>query len=194
MDTKQGEGTHHSCPHCDMRASSKLKLRTHVKTCHTKPELRSPENRKQLKLIDGQPASPCIDNKLEDTLPEVQEMLECDLCDFDTFAEAELEVHKQEIHLVTEVTKVVFECEVCQEIFENNKTLEDHINSLHASESILSCVKCEQVFGEETELLTHIQSNHKAIRVDIDINDQNVLQCIRCEYRCKLNLLYCLTK
>ena len=86
------------------------------------------------------------------------------------------------------ISVVMFTCEVCQNMFENNKALEDHFISLHATKSKFSCTKCEEVIGEEAELLAHMQSYHKAIRVDIDLNDQNVLSCSRCKYICKLNI------
>ena len=53
VNVKQNDSTNKFWPHYDLRTTSSLKLIAHVKTCHTKPELQSPENTKQLKLVDG---------------------------------------------------------------------------------------------------------------------------------------------
>jgi len=40
------------CPYCAKKSASKVNLRAHLKESHTKPELKSPMNKKMIKLVE----------------------------------------------------------------------------------------------------------------------------------------------
>ena len=188
---RQNENAQQSCPHCDMRTTSTLKLRAHVKTCHTKPELKSPENRKQLKLVDGQPVTPCVDNNIEDTLPEVQDIFECNLCDFDTFTKTELEDHIQRSHVHIENTVEVVETHDSVEDLNdydlNEKPMEEQTNQT-ASVNLSTCSKCDFVTNDESQFEMHYQLKHKRVHVELQPDDLNFISCKECDYKCRLNI------
>ena len=85
-------------------------------------------------------------------------------------------------------------CEQCNNTFETQLDLERHIEILHlipesTNESQLSqCKKCDFSTASHSDMNVHFQFNHKSVKIDINEKDQQIVACMNCEYRCKLNI------
>ena len=62
--------------------------------------------------------------------------------------------------------------------------------TIHEMVLDISCEICPFTTKDEAEMKTHIQTLHRTIKVEVKQEDQNVIKCDQCEYRCKLNIQY----
>ena len=95
----------YKCAQCERKLSTIGDLRLHMKKCHTKPGLNSPKKSKALKTtILLTQNSLNDDTKILDTtaiqpfIPEVEELFNCNICDFDSENTEELNKHNKLIH------------------------------------------------------------------------------------------------
>ena len=100
----------HRCPQCDLKLSTIGDLRLHMKKCHTKPYLNSPKKTKALKTSKEniKPLTfetPNTHKNISDMkinhpliIPEVEDLLSCNICDFDTDSISELKNHMEILH------------------------------------------------------------------------------------------------
>ena len=102
------------CPQCKVKATTIGDLKVHMKTCHSKPNLESPQRKKSLKLsVSTGPALPMISMgnneikrvelnqnnlSMEQLTPEVEDLISCNLCEYDTTDPNDLNKHQRVIH------------------------------------------------------------------------------------------------
>ena len=206
--------TNVNCPHCKFSSTSSSKLKVHLKSCHTRPGLVSPENRKQIKLNNGALCVKAITPerpKLATSsvlMQEVLDLIQCKFCDFDTADTKELDNHIKVKHAqsgfeCTDCDKKfksesdysihnkeahTFNCDLCSKTFSSEAMVSEHFTTAHYVNSPFLCVKCDHTFTTETDLATHIQTVHNNVEVSIAPEDQRVLQCDFCDYQCRLNI------
>ena len=51
------------------------------------------------------------------------------------------------------------------------------------------CHKCQVTTKTNSELEQHLQLKHQSMTINIDFNDQQVISCNFCEFKCNLNML-----
>ena len=97
----------HNCPQCLVTSTTIGDLKKHMKICHTKPGLNSPGRKKAKKLVDDMDLDNTTPKGIEMTAnievrnifqPDVEDLLQCDYCDFDFTIKKELDMHKETIH------------------------------------------------------------------------------------------------
>ena len=225
----------YKCAQCEVKPSTIGELRLHMKKCHTKPCLNSPKKSKALKtakendesFIYNTPKSDAIicDMKtIQSIMPEVEEFLYCNFCDFDTNSNEELKKHTDILHgqdtepsvpedgklrsiqnLNTDVQDVDNEvgisetknllveqpiiCGECGKGFIEESKFTYHM-ATHVTLLDIKCEKCDFVTTNKEEIKVHMQTTHSDIKVDLRIEDQNVIICDECGYKCRLNIQY----
>ena len=155
------------CPYCAKKSASKVNLRVHLKECHTKPELRSPMNKKMIKLVEEE------ENKANcepaTTLQEKiyqSEMFKCQKCDFNSKTKDEIDKHT-EIHKKANI------------LSEKQKP---------RNTKKFKCQKCELCFETDIKLRMHMQTVHQELTVQIKTQLPKVIKCKMCDFKCKYNI------
>ena len=88
-----------NCPYCDTRTVTSSKLKIHLKSFHTRPELSSPENRKQIKLINSEKDETFNEGRrIAPALLKVVDLFECKKCEFVANFINDLEKHGTDNH------------------------------------------------------------------------------------------------
>ena len=144
-------------------------------------------------------------------MPEVEEFLYCNFCDFDTNSNEELKKHTDILHgqdtepsvpedgklrsiqnLNTDVQDVDNEvgisetknllveqpiiCGECGKGFIEESKFTYHM-ATHVTLLDIKCEKCDFVTTNKEEIKVHMQTTHSDIKVDLRIEDQNVIIC-----------------
>ena len=211
-------------------------LRVHMKTCHTKPSLESPKRNKSLKLSDATSPNMFMiemenqsvemkelgnndkkieiqcnpihrNEKSEPMLVEVQDLITCNLCEYDTTDQNDLDNHLNIIHgqhlevksspeKQTESKKCIafnkseeksFKCGICGVTFESENECQKHMTD-HTNHKSIACESCELVTEDVDMLKVHRQIKHMSSKVDLRAEDQRVISCDQCGYKCKYNI------
>ena len=169
-----------TCPYCGKKSSSKNSLRTHLKACHTKPELASPMKRKVIKLSNEISMLPVPSPEVvTQSVGENAVIFKCTTCEFHTNNKEELVEHKAKEHQKEK------EIEVRNE----DLSLEDptfRIVESPSHESVqIKCSKCDVAFESAEQLGEHVQLLHKHIKVALELKP---IACTDCNFRCKYNI------
>ena len=119
------------CPQCKVKATTHGDLKIHMKKCHTKPSIESPKKRKAIKRSDdsdekmkamvpkltdnlssqggsvekAEPQKAIEFKKVVSFMPGVQDLLICNICDYDTTEQEDLDDHLTSIHGHTMMTE-----------------------------------------------------------------------------------------
>ena len=223
----------YKCAQCEVKPTTIGDLRLHMKKCHTKPSLNSPKRTKALKTGKEDNKSipfdiPKKDKEIIDTkaiklyMPEVEELLNCNICDFDTDTQEVLTKHTEILHeqksepirsdygevrsilnLKTDSQEAVIDvnisekdnslvessiiCGECGKSFIEASQYTDHMGT-HVTSLEVNCQKCDFITMNKDEIKEHIQTIHSEIKVNLKIEDQNVISCDECDYKCRLNI------
>ena len=117
---------------------------------------------------------------LEEPLPDIVNLVSCNLCDFTTDTAQSLETHTSATH--SDVAKNT--SSICEKVYETEDASGTHTEV--NSPMVLNCDKCCYTTSESMELIQHTQLTHCSIQVDIC--RVNVIKCEFCDYSCKLNI------
>ena len=88
-------------------------------------------------------------------------------------------------HLCVQKTK--YACSFCEVIVETFEELVPHLETEHTKKSI-RCELCPFEATNMEDIGSHVQVKHKTTQVKISKEEQVVLMCDQCEYRCNLNI------
>ena len=53
----------------------------------------------------------------------------------------------------------------------------------------IACERCTFISKDKTEFELHKQTSHMTTKVDLNVEDQNVIVCEQCDYVCKYKIL-----
>ena len=67
-------------------------------------------------------------------------------------------------------TDLVYKCDNCDEAFEKNAELLDHVSASHG----YTCKICNETFAEKSELRAHAKSNHLEIQENVPVQEKIV--------------------
>ena len=216
----------YNCQYCEVKPKTIGDLRLHMKKCHTKPALTSPNRNKAIKfdkvgnsplIIEERKEEKNTINGIGKIMIDVEDLISCKKCDFDTSAKQELDEHMELIHgqnlqesedngqlrCIETPPSIKHEieegdvnmkestsiCGECGKGFDNEDECTLHISE-HEEAVNIKCESCEHTSTDEIEMKTHTQSVHQTIQVDLSVEDQNTIKCSLCEYKCKLNIQY----
>ena len=217
----------YNCQYCEVKPATIGDLRLHMKKCHTKPAISSPNKNKALKFVsDANTPVKAMEKEVDSkstnvvgkVVLDVVDLVCCEKCEFDAEDQYELDKHMESVHgqniqpittdngQVRSIENPVFNveesdemkvdmkentaiCGECGKGFENELQCTLHMTS-HELTLDSKCEICNFTTRDESELKTHIQSIHKIVKVDLNDEDQNVIKCNKCEYKCKLNIQY----
>ena len=163
--------TNVNCPHCKFSSTSSSKLKVHLKSCHTRPGLVSPENRKQIKLNNGALCVKAITPerpKLATSsvlMQEVLDLIQCKFCDFDTADTEELDNHIKVKH-----TQSGFECTDCDKKFKSESDYSIHNKEAHT----FNCDLCSKTFSSEAMVSEHFTTTHYVT---------SPFLCVKCDHQ-----------
>ena len=133
----------------------------------------------------------------------------CYICEFEVTKQSILEDHKESKHSKEEVLPDVLYCEKCEKTYQTKFHLEFHnckspykypchicefigLSVLeilsHINDDHYKCESCNHFSNTKEDLEKHIQLIHKETKIEIAWEDQNVVQCDQCAYKCRLNI------
>jgi uncharacterized Zn-finger protein len=81
----------------------------------------------------------------------------CEFCDQKFLAEAQLRVHKQNMHALD---WVVFQCEVCAKHFKTMPLLKKHQQRHTNTARIYGCSSCSKAYSTKSSLKLHVDTKH----------------------------------
>jgi KRAB domain-containing zinc finger protein len=99
------------------------------------------------------------------TIYEIDQIYQCNSCDFSTTRKDSLNRHIIEVH---EKIRAHI-CELCGKRFSQAKSLRRHINSIHTQKEKYACLHCDSFFFREDNFQRHVQTimNWKSWRLAI---------------------------
>ena len=62
------------------------------------------------------------------------------------------------------------------------------MRDVHSVPMHFPCSVCEYSTENDAELKVHIQTKHKATKVQITLEDQKIIKCEKCDFKCILNI------
>ena len=172
----------YNCPQCNILTKTNGDLKIHLKTCHSKPSINSPKRNKMLKVLEEDTSIIVDDNIVEvDTmlaitntndqesphfLPLVEDFINCNICEFDSLLQEELDAHMAEIHGHKEPLKdsketdnYKFQCFHCEFTSKDQKEVDLHAHSIHEDPKF-KCKDCGFVSNDEEGLKKHTELTH----------------------------------
>ena len=179
-----------NCPQCEVRKTTKAELKVHMKTCHTKPSLSSPQNKIPKILNENVSLHDISDQEMEKLdeekiMPLLEDAISCDLCDFDPKSIKELEDHVKSIHINLISEENEFNLHLGQKHIMNEEQNDDKIKSSTpkkqsastlGEENVISkveCNKCTEMLSSQESLDDHLKEKHKLM---------NTYNCTTCEF------------
>ena len=162
------------CPFCNLESNNLGTLRTHIENTHIESITKQKTNEQPQHEISLEP-------------------LPCEVCGLVLSNSNLLLEHAQNFHGAYIHEDPQNTCEQCDQRFETQEDLDSHLINAHDendSQQINSykCSKCDFDSVRLEELNVHIQFNHMSIEVNILPEEQNVIQCQQCDYKCRLNI------
>ena len=180
LGTKKGikkTGDRFNCPQCELITKSNGELRVHMKSCHTKPGICSPQKRKFPKILDEDTSllndseilaieiKEIPENIAERKTPVVEpvkskeeEEANClwEECDFKTNNQTILKEHFEEVHMEYLRTKY---------LSNDNKSNEHCIETEVQIDDILSCQQCDFETESAEQIEDHNKKNIHSIKI-----------------------------
>ena len=174
----------HSCYYCDFDAEIRGELDKHIKTIHAINFVAEYEqNSVKEEAVE---AVNTVEDKVSNDNEEVNKVtdndLECTSCSLFFKDDSEFKDHIRSHKKIYTV-----ECGKCEKSFNTDLEHEWHNETVHGQEKF-NCKKCRYHFQTENDLNIHFQSTHMLTKVAIGPNDQKLVKCDTCEYKCKLNI------
>ena len=176
------------CALCERKASSLTDLKSHLKICHSKPNLESPRMTKSLKTGNS-PLALKDDTQTNSILPrndlnvDTINLFSCHICDFTAEEESSLLSHVTSKHALAAISEIDPVSESPIEVDTSRKVVPDETD-----QSQLSCDKCSFTTVSESTLTQHIQTTHTSLKVCIRLADKRIIACELCDYKCVLNI------
>ena len=172
----------HICPQCNIITKTPGDLKVHLQACHSKPSIMSPNKNKILKVLDEDTSIIVDDKTLEvdtklaiidcrDTapppvLPLVEDFVHCNICEFDTLIQEELDAHMSAIHghnqEIEKADNQIFECVKYKFTTNDEDKGNLHTQSTH-EDSQFKCYECDLISNSEDDLKQHKQSTHDKV-------------------------------
>ena len=117
--------------------------------------------------------------------PDYDDMVEltCRLCVFEGKTSDEIDNHMEAIHDLPPK----FACYLCEYRAKTKDYLNLHVKT-HNQTSDFACNLCDYRTIIKDDIEKHIKTAHVTVKVNIQINDQLVLSCEECEYKCRFNI------
>ena len=160
----------YNCPHCDVKTSTHGDLKLHMKRCHTKPGIYSPNWKKSIKTMNENVSmleissvkmieSSSDEKEVPKYIPEIENVITCDICEQDMTDQPSLNDHMKQIHNQGEdVRNCITEDDEIKALGvairnENNTTSQ-------VKPSISICGECGLEFDGEKECNKHMTSLH----------------------------------
>ena len=112
--------------------------------------------------------------------------VECKKCQKKFDNNTSLEKHMAEDHIIVNV----FNCNTCKFKTTSMPALKKHAETVHALPQSITCEKCNFQSSDDNELKIHTQTLHKSTKVVLNVQDQSVIRCNLCEYRCRYTIQY----
>ena len=78
-------------------------------------------------------------------------------------------------------------CGVCGVTFESESDCQKHMTD-HTISTSIACERCEFTTDENNKLEVHKQTKHMSTKVDLKAEDQRVISCDQCGYKCRYNI------
>ena len=108
--------------------------------------------------------------------------LTCRLCVFAAKNEYEIDNHIEAVHNQAPM----FACEFCHFRTKTKNVIEEYVIT-HNKTDFTNKV-CEDRAITEHDIEEHVKMKHVTVKVNIQINEQIVLACLQCEYKCRFNI------
>ena len=181
---KQKMGSTLNCQQCDVQATTKANLRVHLKTCHTKPEIKSPQRKKMLKLTHG--GSPSKILKHQDAT-----LFKCSHCEFHSNTEDILNKHVTVIHdkSANDGANTISELSADEVLLledTDEQLLDNKEETMEENAMQFECDNCNFAVNSKSKLQIHVQTVHKQMCVDVPRIVS--IQCELCDYKCMYNI------
>ena len=174
------------CPQCKVKPTTVGDLKMHMKSSHSKKQIG--QNVKQIMnedisiislLDDTCDSFVTLDEHSEEKdaipLPQVDDLIMCNICEFDTEIQEELDNHNRIIHGLGEQP---------QSVRENVNREVEYIPTVPEVE----CNKCDFHTTDIKELNVHHQTTHMRMKVNVNTVEQTSIACDQCDYKCGLNI------
>ena len=186
------------CPQCLVTTKRNMDLKVHMKTCHTKPGINSPRRNKALKLNNDdieevfgkietsngiRALDICNTETAGNLMPEVEDLLCCTFCEFDTVSQEELNNHIRMIHGYDHSTPR----NVITENISNMKQLENDspddkdnkldgmafdVKDISLKEKSILCGECGKEFVNQYDCTTHMQCHESTSKIKCEKCDK----------------------
>ena len=197
------------CPQCEQKTLTKGELKMHMKTCHTKPGISPLKSRKIMKFFNEDSAlatndhlelqyigaeDMTVDNQELNShyVPEVEDLVSCKFCEYDTSDQQDLKNHESAIHGqdvrpdgTEEVIKSISSsqenmvaneadtCTICGDCGKGFDSVEEcHIHMTnHVATIRIKCDQCQFVSKSAEESQDHMKSYHEHVHKITECNN-----------------------
>ena len=168
------------CPQCKVKSTTVGDLKMHMKASHSKKQISYHVKQimnEDISLLDDTQESIVTLDELSEVkgtapYPHVVDLILCNICEFDTELQEEMEKHKKIIHGLGVQPQTVT-------VSEDNMLL---------CETTVNCGSCGRGFHNQSELNAHYQTTHMTMEVNVNSEEQTILACDQCDFRCRLNI------
>ena len=173
----------HSCYYCDFDSEVQGDLDEHVRRIHVNQFLSvSEDNVEKAVTTEGVNV---MEVEVNNDVDDVEEMHKD--ADISTGYKSFKDDADLKAHLEGHNKQHTFNCVKCEETFCTDLEHEWHIETVHYQQ-IFSCEKCKFHSQTENELNMHFQTTHMITKVVVGSDNQELVGCNVCEYKCKLNI------
>ena len=211
----------YTCPLCNVKTKTQAQLKVHMKSCHSKPRISSPKRNKIMRVLNEDVSividdieTSIIHSKTDDLKPSnndknkspniffplVEDLVHCNLCDFDTALQEDLNEHLRSIHgqnVLSEIPEKeksiraltlkqhLFKCNLCEFGYDDEKEHNLHLQSKHGNLSKpqnSKCVLSEQKLNNDHDIKEHLEATHERASIflcdkcDLTFESENILK------------------
>ena len=152
------------CPKCDQPVS-KYDLKNHLIDVHKEgiPCEKCHKKFRDHEKLDQHHArvhETGYQKKYKNIKKTAAKIWKCDICDDYLPTKGHLSKHKKTKH------KSNYQCDRCPKIFQDLKSLENHITIIHEGVKKYQCDKCDKSFGAGSTLKSHIMIIHEGGKIE----------------------------
>ena len=160
------------CGKCEFSVEDKGDLDLHIDATH---------NPSKEGLSDA-----IYENEVNDgeSVPILSASTKCKKCPKVFENEGAIKKHIQDDHIIMNV----FNCKTCEYKTTIREEFGVHVEASHPPVQAIACERCAFTANDLKVIEMHKQASHMSAKVNLDVDDQNVIVCDQCDYKCKYNI------